>query len=140
MNKELREKELLEAALKVFIEKGYKGTTTSEIAKVANISEVTLFRYFRNKEEIFMLSVQPVMQESMRMLKLDAKHEQFKESLRKALIDRVQYINKHHQVIKLILNEQMLLETYANVIDEMVKSLQDVLFSYGLKEKIETGV
>lgn len=137
MNKDFREKELLDSALSVFIEKGYKGTTTAEIAKVARISEVTLFRYFKNKEEIFMLSVKPVIHESLDMLKLDSNHEKFKESLRLALIQRVQYINKHHQVIKLILNEQMLLSEYANVIEEMVKSLQEVLFSYGVKEKIE---
>ncbi len=53
MNKEDREKELLQAALNVFIEKGYKGTTTAEIAKKADISEVTLFRYFKSKDEIF---------------------------------------------------------------------------------------
>lgn len=137
MNKEDREKELLQAALNIFIEKGYKGTTTAEIAKKADISEVTLFRYFKSKDEIFMLSVKPVIEESLEMLKLDASHEKFKDALRQALIQRVQYINKHHLVIKLILNEQMLLDEYQNVIDEMVKSLQKVLFSYGLKEKIE---
>ncbi len=137
MNKEERQSELLEAALNVFIEKGYKGTTTAEIAKQANISEVTLFRYFKSKDEIFMLSVKPVIEESLEMLKLDANHEKFIETLRAALIQRVQYINKHHLVIKLILNEQMLLKEYTNVIEEMVKSLQKLLFSYGVKEKIE---
>ncbi len=137
MNKEQREKELLQAALNVFIEKGYKGTTTAEIARVADISEVTLFRYFKSKDEIFMLSVKPVIEESLNMLKLDVDQEKFKDALRAALIQRVQYINKHHLVIKLILNEQMLLNEYQNVIEEMVKSLQEVLFSYGVKEKIE---
>lgn len=137
MNKDERQKELLESALSVFIEKGFKGTTTAEIARVANISEVTLFRYFKSKDEIFMLSVKPVIEESLNMLKVESNQAQFKDALRAALIARVKYINKNHQVIKLILNEQNLLSDYANVIDDMVKFLQEVLFSYGIKENIE---
>ena len=137
MNKEERQNELLQAALNVFIEKGYKASTTIEIARAANISEVTLFRHFKSKEEIFMLSIKPVIEASLDMLKLDPSHENFKASLRVALILRVDYINQHHQVIKLILNEQMLLKEYANVIDVMVKSLQDVLVTYGITQQIE---
>ena len=95
MNKEERQNELLQAALNVFIEKGYKASTTIEIARAANISEVTLFRHFKSKEEIFMLSIKPVIEASLDMLKLDPSHENFKASLRVALILRVDYINQH---------------------------------------------
>ena len=44
MSRKDRQYQILEAALTVFIEKGYNGATTAEIAKAANISEVTLFR------------------------------------------------------------------------------------------------
>lgn len=42
-----------EAALKLFAEKGYEGVTTKEIARGSEISEVTLFRHFRSKRELF---------------------------------------------------------------------------------------
>ncbi|GAB6183132.1 TetR/AcrR family transcriptional regulator [Thermodesulfovibrio hydrogeniphilus] len=44
---------ILESALKLFSQKGYLGTTTKEIAKEANVAEVTLFRYFTSKENLF---------------------------------------------------------------------------------------
>lgn len=44
---------ILQAALKLFSQKGYLGTTTKEIAKEANVAEVTLFRYFKSKESLF---------------------------------------------------------------------------------------
>ncbi len=50
MTREERRKQILESALKVFIEKGYNGSTTLDIAKKADISEVTLFRYFDSKK------------------------------------------------------------------------------------------
>lgn len=44
---------ILESGLKLFSRKGYLGATTKEIAKVAGIAEVTLFRYFPSKEKLF---------------------------------------------------------------------------------------
>jgi AcrR family transcriptional regulator len=43
---------LLDAALRVFGRDGVSGATTREIARVAKVNEVTLFRYFRNKNEL----------------------------------------------------------------------------------------
>ena len=41
------------AAAQLFARQGYHGTSTREIARFAEISENTLFRYFDHKEEIF---------------------------------------------------------------------------------------
>lgn len=44
---------ILNSALKLFSQKGFLGTTTKEIAKEAKVAEVTLFRYFTSKENLF---------------------------------------------------------------------------------------
>lgn len=44
---------ILKSALKLFSQKGYLATTTKEIAKEAQVAEVTLFRYFSSKEKLF---------------------------------------------------------------------------------------
>ncbi|MCU0859143.1 MAG: TetR/AcrR family transcriptional regulator [Thermoplasmata archaeon] len=43
----------LDAALKAFGEKGFDGTTTKEIADLAGVNEVTLFRLFGSKKGLF---------------------------------------------------------------------------------------
>jgi len=43
---------ILDAALKVFSRDGISGATTREIARVAKVNEVTLFRHFKNKNEL----------------------------------------------------------------------------------------
>src|SRR5271156_57406 len=48
---------ILDAALKVFSRDGVTGATTREIARVAKVNEVTLFRYFRNKNELLRQAV-----------------------------------------------------------------------------------
>lgn len=43
---------ILEAAIKVFSQEGFVGATTREIARVAGVNEVTLFRHFQSKEQL----------------------------------------------------------------------------------------
>lgn len=40
---------LLEAAFELLVDRGYRGATTREIAAKAGVTEVTLFRHFKNK-------------------------------------------------------------------------------------------
>lgn len=51
--KEARPGELLEAALDLFVEKGFAATRSEEVAARAGVSKGTLFLYFPSKEELF---------------------------------------------------------------------------------------
>lgn len=51
--KEARPGELLDAALTLFVEKGYAATRVEEVAARAGVSKGTLFLYFPSKEELF---------------------------------------------------------------------------------------
>ena len=47
------ESAILKAAMMQFAEKGFRATTTRQIALGAGVNEVTLFRHFRSKQELF---------------------------------------------------------------------------------------
>ena len=51
--KEARPGELIEAALELFVEKGFAATRVDEVAARAGVSKGTLFLYFPSKEELF---------------------------------------------------------------------------------------
>ena len=48
------QEKIFAAALALFAEHGYKATTTKAIAEKAGVNEVTLFRNYSNKENLFM--------------------------------------------------------------------------------------
>jgi AcrR family transcriptional regulator len=45
------------AAAALFSQQGYHGTSTREIARLADVSEVTVFRHFDRKEDIFLVAL-----------------------------------------------------------------------------------
>jgi len=53
----VRAERILQAAGKLFARQGYHGTSTREIARLAGVSENTIFRHFENKEKLFWSSL-----------------------------------------------------------------------------------
>lgn len=51
--KEARPQELLDAALSLFVEKGFAATRSEEVARAAGVSKGTLYLYYPSKEELF---------------------------------------------------------------------------------------
>ena len=47
-----KEQKIMDAALKLFVENGFHGTSTAKIARTAGVATGTLFHYFKTKEEL----------------------------------------------------------------------------------------
>ena len=56
--KDARPAELLEAALTLFVEKGFAATRSEEVARAAGVSKGTLYLYFPSKEELLKAVIQ----------------------------------------------------------------------------------
>lgn len=51
--KDARPQELLDAALALFVDKGFAATRVEEVAALAGVSKGSLYRYYPSKEELF---------------------------------------------------------------------------------------
>ncbi len=54
---EEKRREILKAAVKLFTEKGYEGTSVDDIAQGAGVSKQTVYSHFGNKEALFAKAV-----------------------------------------------------------------------------------
>lgn len=48
-----RREQILQTAVDLFSQRGFKGTTTKEIARAAGVSEAMVFRHFSTKSELY---------------------------------------------------------------------------------------
>lgn len=60
---EFRRKAIVEAAREVFFEKGYNGTTIDNVAARAEFAKATLYKFFKNKEDLYLSVVEDVFRE-----------------------------------------------------------------------------
>lgn len=129
LSKTERKQQIIESAKVVFVEKGYSAATTATIAKQAKIAEVTLFRYFDSKKDIFNAVVDPIVQQQSRSLPDNVATMEKVEILEKILFDRITFLKANHGVIKLILNESQLNQEgnyVANMVNALTKMLKQV--------------
>jgi AcrR family transcriptional regulator len=68
---------ILEAAMKLFSEKGFSGTTTKEIAEKAGVNEALIFRYFSTKRDLYGAIIERKIEEEPR---IELPLETFKET------------------------------------------------------------
>lgn len=107
--KEARPAELLDAALTLFVEKGFAATRVEEVAALAGVSKGTLFLYFPSKEELF----KEVIRQNIagRIVEWNARFERFQggtaEMLRLAMVQWWEQLGatKASGMIKLVLSE-----------------------------------
>lgn len=65
--KDERRRQIMDAALKVFAEKGLAATMMSDIAAAADLSYGLVYHYFHDKEELFITLVERALQGALRL-------------------------------------------------------------------------
>jgi AcrR family transcriptional regulator len=53
IDKQAKKQDIIEAAMKVFAQKGFANTKMADVAEAAHIGKGTIYEYFKSKEEIF---------------------------------------------------------------------------------------
>lgn len=134
MKKEDRRKQILDAAMTVFIDKGFSGSTTLEIAKAAEISEVTLFRYFTSKQEVFLEGIKPILYSTLEGSINISSNLSPEAKLEYILFERISLISKNYKIVKLILAEAPLLSELGteNFMNSILKILENMLIQIGI--------
>jgi len=62
---EERKDQIVRVAKALFVKKGFKGTTTREIARKAGISEAVIYKYFAHKEDLYKAIIDSECDDSM---------------------------------------------------------------------------
>ncbi|OPL11707.1 MAG: hypothetical protein AVO39_05160 [delta proteobacterium MLS_D] len=121
--KELRRKQILDAARKLLFQKGINATTVNQIARNAELSVGTLYLYFKNKEDIYAA----LQEEGLNIL-----HKMIK----KAASGPAEPLQKLENIALAYLEFSRRRRRYYEIYNHFL-SAPDVVFSPGLKTKID---
>ena len=115
---------IVEAALELFAEKGYKGATTLTIAQKSGFSEKTLFRKFETKKNLFssvLIQNYEKMTEDFDSIIIDREFENSRDFLETLIKNLVKLGEDNFEFIKLTVNESNRIP--GNFLEEFVNNL-----------------
>lgn len=88
------QKAIMDAAKAIFAQKGYNGTTTKEIAITAGCAEGLIFKYFKDKQNLFSALIDQWFESSIEQLK---KLKQYPNSLEDELTEIINWFFEIYQ-------------------------------------------
>ena len=96
----------LVAAIELFSQQGYNGTSTAQIAEKAGVSQATIFKYFKTKSELLSEIMQPMIPE----LKKDffprlKNYHRLEETVHFIVQDRFHFLAQNAELIKILVQE-----------------------------------
>lgn len=141
--KEARPAELLDAALALFVEKGFAATRSEEVARAAGVSKGTLYLYFPSKEELLKAVIQHYVANEIaagaeEIAALDGPTPQVMEDLLVSWWGRM-YDSPASGVFKLVLTEVRNFPDIAQFYVERVVEPGEALVANLLRRGVERG-
>lgn len=106
LSTEERKIQISEVALKIIANDGLKKMTASVIANELGISDSTIFKHFKNKEEILKAAIDRFEYLLNSCYPTQDEKDPI-EKLGKFLINRMEMVKKHPEIIKLVFNERL---------------------------------
>lgn len=136
----VRRQQIIDGAVRVFIEKGFHRTTTREIAEAAEVSEGTIYNYFESKDDILLGIVNQLADLGPRQgLLEDALEIDLRTFLRAHFVQRMTSLGDRYElflaVLPEILNTPALRQRYN---EELLKPATQ-MFEDHIRARVERG-
>lgn len=134
--------QILEAAERVFVRKGYHAATVEEIAQEAEFAVGTIYNFFKGKEELYAQAVEKIAQELTRLLEERVLTQPDPDAAIASLIElRLTYFEEHRGLFRVFYETspgsrldlaRALPENLKGLYDRYVKTVSDI-FARGIR-------
>jgi len=111
-NMTAKQLKIVQAAIEMFVEKGYSATSTSEIAQKAGVAEGTIFRHYKTKKQLLISIVGPTLAKFVAPFAMKGFHKmlqnhypRYEDFLRSLIHNRMEFVRNNLPIIKIMLHE-----------------------------------
>ena len=128
-------KKTIEAAINLFPKQGYHGTSTLQIAKEAGVSQATVFKYFKTKEDLLYSIIVPIIPKLfLNFLKRTQNTNSLEELISYAVEDRMMFLKENKNTVKIVFSEIL---TNENLKTQLIDSLKVVFAEINFKDILQ---
>ena len=143
MSGEERKKKIVNSAMKIFSKKGFQGTKTKEIAKAAGVSEAMIFKYFKNKNDIYNSIIRTInsnmKDHAKEIIDMQSQVSNFPTVLKELILHVIDHNEKDPVVIRLMLYSSLEEHKLVHDFAETHLSGERETFAKAIEKGIKTG-
>ncbi|WP_317765147.1 TetR/AcrR family transcriptional regulator [Pediococcus ethanolidurans] len=130
------------SSLDLFSRQGYDGTSTAQIAQHADVSQATIFKYFKTKQDLLMEIIKPMINNLAPVFRDDFfsklnEHNGLQEIVHFVVFDRYKFLKENAAAFQILLSEIMTNETVRAMFFDLVRQSQSVIFNSALNKMVE---
>ncbi|MCO0597606.1 TetR/AcrR family transcriptional regulator [Peribacillus butanolivorans] len=136
---EEKQMRILNAAIKVYVERGYDNASTNAIVKEAGISKGLLFHYFQNKKTLYLFLFDYCLDMVMKEFyeKVNLEERDFFARLRQISLIKMELLNKFPDIIRFF--EKAILEEANDIKGDFKEKIFSVKSSTAIFDDIDTS-
>ena len=143
-NEQSMERTILEVAERLFLEKGFAMTSTTEIAKEVGCNQALIHYYYRTKDNLFNVIFEQKFKELFKGLfeMKNMGHLRLQDKLKFIIESHYNLLMKNPRIPTLILNELVRQPDQINILREKLRELPEKLFKEldnDLQDEIKLG-
>ncbi|WP_164507134.1 TetR/AcrR family transcriptional regulator [Companilactobacillus furfuricola] len=103
-------RQVILAAMKLFANQGFDGTSTQQIAQESGMSQATIFKYFKTKEDLLRWIVSPIIQNVFPIYidefkrRLGQEHSNLRELIHFIVRDRYRFLIENNEVAWIVIS------------------------------------
>ena len=120
---------ILTSAQQEFYEKGYEGAAMRSIAAAAGTSLGNLYRYYRNKQELYAAVVGSVVDECVE--RTEKRFDVSPDGIERSVNGMVNFVGENREVFKILVSGPA--EYYTDFLRRFSESLSHILYAYARK-------
>ncbi|AME10089.1 MULTISPECIES: TetR/AcrR family transcriptional regulator [Gemella] len=116
-------KKIILAAIDLFSKKGFHGTSTAKIAETAGMSQATLFKYFKTKDDllnsIISIGFPPILASFVAGINQE---KNLKDMIHLLVFNRFEFMKKNQKLVRIFFQEFIINKEFNSNLKNMIKN------------------
>lgn len=138
-------KRVLQAAVTLFSQQGYDGTSTAQIAEMSKMSQATIFKYFKSKEELLLFIVKPLIEHILPgygksfAQELQNNGDDLESLIHFIVFNRYQFLVQNKDAAIILISQLLINDEIKNMLFNEIQVMKDIFIDNVWKPLVKTG-
>jgi Transcriptional regulator len=125
-------KQVLKAAINLFSKQGYDGTSTAQIAEASGMSQATIFKYYKSKEDLLLVILKPLIEHLLPVYgkefakKLSQQDQNLANMIHFIVQDRYSFLVQNKDAVMILISQLLINQQIKDNVLQKIVDVKDI--------------